>query len=648
MSERSQSSRDTGSSIGPTVPGTRADLELARLAMRDSELANNARLDRARWATHEASGMWWWTIPRRGVSGQRGQHLMFQAIRSISNRMLVRGMRRIMRFRQLVTRRFAESSMAADRRSSESGADAALADTSTSRMTVVSILGGSREVDLWSHLESCLSQGRGSFRHVVVVPSEADPKVAGLLDKYRELNPEVVFLSATDGDGLSGGLSRALRRYPTDCLMVVSGADFLIPGAVDRCVELLLRHPEIQVLLSHDSMKMEDGQNSKVVRQPTWSPERLRGNPELITFVALRRTLLEQSGGLTNEFPGAEIYDLMLRVLENHPRLTSCASLFVEPTSSKPRAVQLKASDQTAMAVAAHFGRLGLTTKVSRKINSEFLEHTRSPRHQHKLSVIIPTAGQRLGSGQPNDYAISRLIKSVLSRPIAMGLEVVAVSQPDADEGWIAEARSLLGDGLEIIQDAQTGFNFARKSNLGALHSTGDLLLFLNDDIEVLSTNWLANLAAVAEEEDVGGAGALLLYDNGLIQHAGHIYEGGSPKHALYRKPLSVLQGLDLEVDREVSGVTGACLMQRREVWEQVGGFSLEFPNNFNDVDYCLKITDLGYRMVLCPSVRLRHHESLTRISTVSPDEVTKLNSRWLHRLMRDPYVRSEDLEYLE
>jgi GT2 family glycosyltransferase len=186
-------------------------------------------------------------------------------------------------------------------------------------------------------------------------------------------------------------------------------------------------------------------------------------------------------------------------------------------------------------------------------------------------------------------------------------------------------------------------FNFSAKINSGVVAAAGDLLLLLNDDVEILAPDWIETMVALAVADDVGMVGAKLLYEDGTVQHLGHLYERGDVTHVAAGAPADWPGPVgDLLVEREVSGVTAACALLRRSVYEEVGGMSGALPINFNDVDLSLKITGAGYRILVTPFAVLHHFESKSRERSVASHEVLALRRRWDHRLVVDPFWRHD------
>ena len=202
----------------------------------------------------------------------------------------------------------------------------------------------------------------------------------------------------------------------------------------------------------------------------------------------------------------------------------------------------------------------------------------------------------------------------------------------------LAELREVAGDKLTLERFTRP-FNYSEKMNVGCLRASGERLVFLNDDVEVISQGWLEQLVAPLDEPDVGLTGARLYFSDATVQHAGHAYAGGHYLHPYRDLPRDSYGPFGaLIVNREASGVTAACAAMRRDTFVEVGGFSEALPANFNDVDLCYKVRQTGQRIVYVASVELYHFESRTRERAVHDWERNLVRGRWGIPL-DDPYV---------
>jgi GT2 family glycosyltransferase len=222
-------------------------------------------------------------------------------------------------------------------------------------------------------------------------------------------------------------------------------------------------------------------------------------------------------------------------------------------------------------------------------------------------------------------------VRSVLAASAHQALEVVVVHDSPTPTTALDELAAQSSPLVPVrFVEFTEPFNFSRKCNLGALHATGENLVFLNDDMEAVSQGPVEQLVTPLAEGGVGATGAKLLFEDDHIQHAGLVYGSGTVTHVYYRmRPTSVGAYGDLFSNREVSALTGACLAVRRDVFEEVGGFCEELPLNYNDVDLSLKIRRTGRRLVWLHGVVLHHFESVSRTTEVRDWEKELLCRRW-------------------
>lgn len=243
------------------------------------------------------------------------------------------------------------------------------------------------------------------------------------------------------------------------------------------------------------------------------------------------------------------------------------------------------------------------------------------------VSIVIPTRGSSGTVHDREQRMVDLTLASLQQRTTGFNPQIVLVVDDDVPTDFAERWRRALPDRVVVVP-ASPPFNFSAKINAGVRAADGDVVVMLNDDIEVITTEWLSEMTAIALEPDVGAVGALLVYENGTIQHAGQAFGSAGVHNVDAGAPLDDRgHGRNL-VDRDVTGVTAACLVQRREVWAELGGLDPMLPVNFNDVDYCARIRALGYRIVQCNSVRLYHYESKTRLRGAEPWEVAVIRGR--------------------
>lgn len=252
----------------------------------------------------------------------------------------------------------------------------------------------------------------------------------------------------------------------------------------------------------------------------------------------------------------------------------------------------------------------------------------RMAKEKTSISIVIPTRGDKKRVWGIETDLIENVVKSLFEKTSTEEFEVIVVH--DVNDAYVEHVSSLAryGDRVKLVP-FEKPFNFAEKCNIGALNSSANVLVFLNDDIEVIDSWWLDHLVGYLESNTVGAVGPVLLLDNGLVQSAGHVNEP-LPANYYSQEPFGLKSFPEaLDVPCEVSGLTAACIAVRRKIFDEVGGFCEDLPNNFNDVDFCMKIQETGRSLIWTPLAKLYHFETTTRNTKVTEEETEFIRDRW-------------------
>lgn len=515
-----------------------------------------------------------------------------------------------------------------------------------------------------AHLRACLDSvaaqtaGLGSVvEHVLVDDGSAALDVLQLLAEYGEADGVVVHRRDSTG-GIVAATNDGLARASGTWVGFLDHDDVLESHAVEAVLRLIedadkSAQPIDVAYTDHDFID-PTGELVGTAYKPDWSPERLRHQNYITHFVAVRRALLDEVGGLRTGFDGAQDHDLMLRLGERARRVAHLPETMYHwrqaPTSvSAGTGAKPWAFDAGRRAIADHLDRVGVAAEVTASPHEGISRVIRAaPVTEPLVSVIIPTRGASgVVWGRTRCFVVEA-VRSLVDRSNHQNFEFVVVVDDDTPPAVCAALAEIAGDALQLVPFAKT-FNFSTKMNLGAAAATGDLLLLLNDDTELIDPGSVSQLVALVGEPaaghhgcdgPVGMAGARLLFHDGTLQHGGHIYNVG-PHHACYGWP-GDHPGPDpllpLAAARECSGVTAAAAVVARATYHEVGGFDEELPLNYNDVDFSLKIRASGRRIVYEPEATWYHFESKTRESRILPEETDWIEQHWGQEMRGDPY----------
>lgn len=494
-------------------------------------------------------------------------------------------------------------------------------------------------------IRSVRAQSFQDWEHILVDDGSASPEVDKVL-KWAEQDPRTRVIRLEENSGIVAASNTGLRAVRGKWVALLDHDDRILPNALDRMAQEAEAYPESSVIYSDWSLIDEQGNVIGGFEKPDWSPERLRGNMYLIHFTVIDAEAVAAVGGFHADYEGSQDHDLLLRVTESGRPVRHVAEPLYQwrsiPTStafdpdSKPYA-------RTAgvRAVQAHLDRIGMTATVRESPYPGFYLLDRTPSPDVRVSIVIPTRGTEAEIFGEHRILAVEAVRSMLDSSPDLPFEVVIVADEPLNAPYLSELRQMLGPRLTVVPYRKP-FNFSEKVNLGALRASGDVIVFANDDLQIITPRFLEQLVSLAEQDDVGLVGALLFFEDGTVQHAGHIYHRGDAGHAHFggRMETGGYYG-DLVIDHEASGATAALVACRREVWQEAGGFTMHLPGNFNDVDFCLKIRGLGYRIVVASSVHAWHFESKSRNPTVKAEEVHFLRGRWSAGLAEERYMRN-------
>ena len=252
-----------------------------------------------------------------------------------------------------------------------------------------------------------------------------------------------------------------------------------------------------------------------------------------------------------------------------------------------------------------------------------------------KVSIVIPTRGTKING----EALVVHAVKTIIDKTTYPDFEIIVVADSETPQDVITELELIAGERLILVRWNEA-FNFSKKMNLGSVIASGSYLLFLNDDVELVTPQWIEEMVGLIGVDEIGYVGALLFFEDGTIQHAGHFYESGAG-HIAFKKPFQPQDPRQLySYDRRVTGVTAACGLVPRNLFIEAGGFSELFPGNYNDVDFSLKVRELGYEIAVASKARLYHFESKSRDATVKKTELIALHNRWYLKIQRDLWFR--------
>jgi O-antigen biosynthesis protein len=520
----------------------------------------------------------------------------------------------------------------------------------TPRFSILTPVFNPRLSDFEACARSVLEQTFADWEWILADDGSSDEALLSLLSDLAT-DPRITLSTLAQNAGISAATNAALEHATGEFVVFLDHDDELTIDALDVVASTIDAADRPDMLYSDEVKLADNGGLYDWFAKPDWSPERLRGHNYCNHLTVARTTLVKDLGGLRSEFDGAQDHDLVLRIGEQTKRVVHIPRVLyrwratADSTASDPTA-KPAATVAGCRAIREHLQRVGIDAEVTAPNPGRYRSLRRLQRHP-SVSIIIPTRGdtKRVG-GRPIDLVVNA-VESITSTSRYPGVEFVVVHDRETPEHILKRLSALVGPSL-VLAEWQEPFHFSRQVNLGVVRSSGEIVVLLNDDTEVITPDWLETLVGFLEECDVGMVGPMLLLADGRIQSAGHHY---SPT------PLHVGAGAAADdpgphamftVAGERSGVTAACAALRRDVFFEVGGLSVCFPICYNDVDLGFKLIEAGYRIVWTPHARLHHFESLSRDPRPSMQEAEELADRWGRCLGTDRFSRQLDLWWTE
>lgn len=495
-------------------------------------------------------------------------------------------------------------------------------------------------------LDSVRRQSFDDWELCLVDDCSPDPDVLASLRRAAAADPRIRVDRRAENGGIVAASNDAVAMARGEFIALLDHDDELHPDALAHVHEALLATPEADYVYTDEDKIDRAGHHSGPFFKPDWSPERFRTQMYTCHLSVLRRSLVEAIGGFNPEFEGSQDWDLVLRVTERArqvlhvPRVLYHWRTLETSTAGGGEAAKPWAFEAGTRAIQAHCERIGMAAQAERDLESPGVYHLRPALTSEPLvSIVIPTAGQTREVRFEEVTLISHCVASIVADSTYENYEIVPVVDPDIDPRLLAELAEVAGQRLRpVVFDRE--FNFSAKINLGAVHGRGDIVVMLNDDIEVDTPDWLERMVMYAQLPEIGAVGGRLRLQDGRLQHVGVRFEHGLPGHPYYgfSKDFRGYSNSVL-VAQDCLAVTGACLASRRDAFDSVGGLAENFPMNYNDVDYCLKLRDQGLRSVYDPDLEMIHFESSSRSTAVDKWEEETVRAKWLRFTAVDPYT---------
>ena len=474
-------------------------------------------------------------------------------------------------------------------------------------------------------IASVLAQVYPYWELCIADDHSTNPVIREILERYQRIDQRIKVIFRTENGHISKSSNSALELATGDYIALLDHDDLLTRDALFWVAATLEEHKEAEIIYSDEDKIDTRGMLCDPYFKPDWNPLLFSGHNLISHFGVYRAVLIKEISGFREGYEGSQDYDLAARCIN----LISDANIV-----HIPRVLYHWRMATGSTSIEA--SNKGYAQTASEKAINEFLMIRKVPAtvccdsavgYMHRLDFSPPAGNPKISIIIPSknhQHILSACIASIIDKTRYSNYEIIVVDNGSDDPETLDYLKELAQlEGISIIY-GDFPFNFSRLVNLGAKAAVGDILVLLNDDTEVISEDWLSEMAAIAMLNETGAVGAKLFYPDGTIQHAGAILGiGKGASHIMLNFPTDAAGYFGwLKLTRNCSVVTAACLAIRKELYQTLGGFDEEhFTVGFNDVDFCIRLNQRGFRNAWVPKALLTHHESKSRGSDIGGNE---------------------------
>ena len=445
--------------------------------------------------------------------------------------------------------------------------------------------------------------------------ADGSPEKAEYLeDLIHPLGDKIKYKLLSENKGISGNSNEALKLATGDFIALLDHDDIIPKFALYEIVKTINENPDVDFIYTDEDKILEE--NEKRISphfKQDYAIDTLRSYNYICHFSIFKKELMDKLGGFNSEFDGSQDYDLILRATEQAKHIVHIPKILynwrISSTSvasgaaAKPYAYE--AAKRAILASIERHGIQGAKVEDSRIIG--LYKVTYPVKGEPKISIIIPNKDHKKD--------LKRCIKSIL-KSTYKNYEIIIVENNSKEKNIFKYYKKLeKNPNIKIEKCEMSIFNYSKLNNYGASKANGEYFVFLNNDTKIITNNWLETIISNCQREEIGAIGAKLIYKNKRIQHAGVVLNlTGTAGHVNWNEKENNPGYFGrIMIQQNVSAVTGALLGVSKKTFDQVNGFDETFPIAYNDVDFCLKIQDIGKLITYNPYIEAYHYESQSR-----------------------------------
>ena len=495
-------------------------------------------------------------------------------------------------------------------------------------------------------IDSVIDQSYINWQLVLVDDGSSEKSIRELLSQYSNADIRIDTIYSETSEHICRATNKGIDYCKGDYILFLDHDDELSRHALNEMAHVLLENPNVKFIYSDEDLISAEGKRVLPHFKPDWNPELLLAHNYVTHLTCYESGTLMQLGGLRDGTEGAQDFDLVLRAkhllteqeIYHIPKVLYHWRM-VEGSTALDSGAKNYATESGLAALKYHCEALGNNVNIGHSAHTNFYKVSWPlPNKLLMLSIIIPNKNCK--------SLLEACLESIFKTADWSNYEVIIVDNGSTCPETLKYYSYLAKDESIKIIYKPIPFNFSLLNNYGVRQASGEFLLLLNNDVEALEPGWMSEMLSLVNRAEVGCVGAKLLYPDGTIQHAGIVMGlGGYAAHSHRGFPGNESGYINrLNVRQNYSAVTAACLMIRKSVYVEVGGMDESYEVAYNDVDFCLRVLEKGYKNVFTPYATLLHHESKTRGEDSSSEQIERFDKekkllldRWADIINHDP-----------
>ena len=495
-------------------------------------------------------------------------------------------------------------------------------------------------------LESVLNQTYHNWEFCLADDCSTNPEIKKILNTYNKKDSRIKIVFRPKNGHISQASNSALKIATGEYIALLDHDDELTPQALFKIVQLLNQYPKADLIYSDEDKLELNGHFTDPSFKPNWSPDLFLSTNYICHLTTIRKSLINTVNGFTKGLEGAQDYDLILKVIEKTKNIFHIPDILyhwrkIPGSTAAVYSTKSYAYQASIKSLSNHLNR----TKTNGSVTQGLQDGTFRVVYQIQkplVNIIIPTHDKV-------EY-LKKCVESIIQKSTYKNYEIIIVDNRSIQKETLNYYQQLKNNPDIKILNWDKKFNFSDVNNYAVKKCQGEYLIFLNNDTEVISPDWIESMLQLAQNKNTGAVGCKLIYPNQNIQHAGVILGlDGIANHNFYRLPDTISQPFPIlnskDMIRNFSAVTGACLMINKKKFLSVAGFDPNLKIAYNDVDLCLRLNKKGYQTVYTPFAKLYHHESISLSKNRDESQFKKeqaiMIKRYKNIINNDPFYNS-------